>query len=431
MTELHEYDSKDFFSDESFVGDPYPYFDALRSESPVRREPHHGVMLVTGYDEAAQVAQDADAWSSCISVTGPFPGFPVPLEGDDVSDLIAEHRDKLPMNDQLPVLDPPEHTKHRALMMKLITPKRLKENEDEMTGVADRLLDEFLAKGSGEFISQFAAQFSLHVIADLLGVPDEDRIEFVEALQRRPQAQSTLGQIKSELSHSPMEFLYLRFTDYINDRRANPRQDVLTGMATATFPDGSTPEVMDVVRIAANVFSAGQETTVRLLSSALLIIAENPDLQARLRADASLIPNFIEETLRTESPIKGDFRLARKTTEVGGIELKAGTMAMILNGAANRDPRHFEDPNTFDLERKNARHHMAFGRGIHTCPGAPLARAEARTCIERILAKTTDIRLSEQAHGPAGDRRFMYLPTYILRGLAFLGLEFDLAEEGA
>ncbi|GAB2829223.1 cytochrome P450 [Actinocorallia aurea] len=431
MTELHEYDSKDFFSDESFVGDPYPYFDALRSESPVRREPHHGVMLVTGYDEAAQVAQDAETWSSCISVTGPFPGFPVPLEGDDVSELIAEHRDKLPMNDQLPVLDPPVHTEHRALMMKLITPKRLKENEDEMAGVADRLLDEFLAKGAGEFISQFAAPFSLHVIADLLGVPDEDRAEFVQALQRRPQEQSTLGQIKSELSHSPMEFLYLRFTGYINDRRANPRQDVLTGMAAATFPDGSTPEVMDVVRIAANVFSAGQETTVRLLSSALLIIAENPDLQARLRADPSLIPNFIEETLRTESPIKGDFRLARKTTEVGGVEIKAGTMAMILNGAANRDPRHFEDPNTFDLERKNARHHMAFGRGIHTCPGAPLARAEARTCIERILARTTDIRLSEQAHGPAGDRRFMYLPTYILRGLAFLGLEFDVVEAQA
>ncbi|MFC5755099.1 cytochrome P450, partial [Actinomadura rugatobispora] len=174
------------------------------------------------------------------------------------------------------------------------------------------------------------------------------------------------------------------------------------GLATATFPDGSTPDVGDAVRVAANLFAAGQETTVRLLGSALRILAENPDLQRLLREERDRVPNFIEETLRFDSPIKGDFRLSRVPTTVGGVDIPAGTTLMVLNGAANRDPRHFDDAQTFDVGRKNARHHMAFGRGIHTCPGAPLARAEARVAIERLLDRTTDIRISERVHGPAG-----------------------------
>jgi len=129
-----------------------------------------------------------------------------------------------------------------------------------------------------------------------------------------------------------------------------------------------------------------------------------------------------------ESPIKGDFRLSRVTTSVGGVDLPAGTTLMVLNGAANRDPRHFEEPSTFDVVRANARQHLAFGRGIHTCPGAPLARAEARVAIERLLDRTTDIRISERVHGPADDRDFRYLPSFILRGLTTLHLEFALAE---
>jgi cytochrome P450 len=150
-----------------------------------------------------------------------------------------------------------------------------------------------------------------------------------------------------------------------------------------------------------------------------------------LRTERDRVPNFIEETLRTESPIKGDFRLSRVPSTVGGVDIPAGTTLMVLNGAANRDPRHFEDPETFDPARANARHHLAFGRGPHTCPGAPLARAEARVGIERILDRTTDIRISESVHGPADARKYRYLPTYILRGLTHLNLEFTLAEEPA
>jgi cytochrome P450 len=175
---------KDFFRDDELVSDPYPYLAALRNKCPVRREPHHDVVMVTGYDEALAVLGDATTFSSCMSVTGPFPGFPVPLEGDDVSELIASHRDAIPMSDQIITLDPPTHTDHRALLMGLITPKRLKENEAFMWELTDRVLDSFLTGGRGEFIGEFAAPFSLLVIADLLGVPEEDRDEFAAVLGR-------------------------------------------------------------------------------------------------------------------------------------------------------------------------------------------------------------------------------------------------------
>ncbi|MGB3352876.1 MAG: cytochrome P450 [Mycobacterium sp.] len=418
----------DFFRDSRLTDDPYTFYEALRNKCPVSREDHYGVTMITGWQEAVDVYNDSETFSSCISVTGPFPGFPVSLEGrenDDLTDLIVEHRDEIPFSDQLPTLDPPTHTNHRALLMRLITPKRLKENEDAMWGLADDILDDFLAPGEGEFIKGFAGPFTLRIIADLLGVPEEDRADLLERLARGTHG-SAVGNAEKAMNKTPLEHLYEVFATYVEERRAEPRDDVLTGLATATFPDGTMPEVGDVVRVATNVFSAGQETTVRLLSTALKVLGDRPDIQARLREDRSLLGNFIEECLRIESPVKGDFRLSRCPTTVGDQTLGAGSTVMVINGAANRDPRRFEDPDSFDPERKNARQHLAFGRGIHSCPGAPLARAETRVGLERLLDRTTDIRISESKHGPVGDRRYQYIPTYILRGLTELHLEFDL-----
>ena len=157
------------------------------------------------------------------------------------------------------------------------------------------------------------------------------------------------------MAHNPLEFLYEQFTAYVEDRRREPRDDVLTGLATATFPDGSTPEVIDVVRIAANLFAAGQETTIRLLGTIAPAHRRGPELQQRLRDERALIPNFVEECLRYESPVKGDFRLSRVPTTVGGVDLPAGTTVMVLNGAANRDPRKFEYPEEFDVDRAERR----------------------------------------------------------------------------
>ena len=425
-----EFEKYDFFRSDRFVNDPYSYFDYLRAQSPVLREPHQGIFMVTGYDEALEIYNDTDRFSSCMSTTGPFAGCPIPLEGhenEDISELIETYRDKTPFYDQLPTMDPPVHNNHRALLMALITPKRLKENEDFMWELADKQIDAFIARGECEIMADFAQPFAVLVVSDLLGVPAEDRIQFRKHLIRQEQEHGLgVGDVKeNEVHHSPLEWLYDTFSTYIEDRRNSPRADILTGLAKATFPDKSVPTPLDVARIAANLFAAGQETTVRLLSYAFQVVAERPDLQKRLREDRSLIPNFVEECLRIEGPVKGDFRLAKKPTQVGGVDIPAGAFLYMANSAANRDTRKFENPGEFQIDRENARLHVAFGRGRHTCPGAPLARAEAVVSLNRMFDRTSDIRISEKVHGPAGARRYGYLPTFILRGLTHLNLEFD------
>jgi cytochrome P450 family 150 subfamily A5 len=415
MTDVQEIN---FFRDRAVHDDPYSYYDELRSRSPVWREPHYGVYMVTGYDEALAVYNDAATFSSCNTISGPFAKWPVPLEGDDISDIIELYRDELPFSDQLPSFDPPKHAAHRALLMRLLTPRRLKENEEFMWRLADRQIDEFQAKDGCEFISEYASPFTLLVIADLEGVPESDHGTFRTRLSTLP---------GGEMSHKPLEFLYDQFTDYIEDRRRSPRADIMTAMATATFPDGGTPDVKDVALIAANLFAAGQETTVRLLSFAVKMLAERPDLQQLVRDDRDRIPNFIDETLRVESPLRAQFRLARRATTVGGVDIPVGSTMMMLPGAANRDPRMFPDPAVFDVDRANARYHIAFGHGIHHCAGASLARAEGVVTMNRLLDRTSAIEISADEHGPAGDRHYEYMPTYFLRGLTSLHLDFTPA----
>ena len=387
------------------------------------------MVAVTGYEEAGEVYRDTATFSSCNSVIGPFATFPVPLEGDDVSDIIDHHRDQLPMNEHMVTMDPPDHTRERALVMRLITSKRLQENEAFMSRLADQLLDEFVADGRCEFITSYSQPFAMLVVADLLGVPEEDHQRFREGFG--------LSQVPGELGAGEQRQIGLNalswldewFAQYIEDRRRHPRKDVLTDLALATYPDGTMPDVTSVVRTATFLFAAGQETTARLLAVALKYLAENPELQDELRSHKELVPGFIEEALRIESPVKADFRLARRSTTIGGVDIPAGTPVMLLNGAANRDPRRFEDPAEFHVDRPNARAHMAFGRGAHTCPGGPLARAEGRVSLDRILDRMRDIRLAEEHHGPPGARHYRYEPTWVLRGLSDLHLEFTPAGE--
>jgi len=430
MTSPLEFADTDLFRDPDLAQDPYPYYDWVREQGPVWYYPRWDVWLITGYDEALAVYRDPATWSNCNTVSGPFVKLPVPLLGDDISAIIEAHRDGLPFSDQLPSFDPPKHTDQRGLLMRLITPKRLKENEEFMWGLADRTIDEFFDRGECEFIPEYALPFTLMVIADLLGVPDADRDEIRAKLagRERPMAKFRAGLVESadpaKLAHKPLEFLYERFTGYIEDRRRAPRDDIMTEMAQATFPDGTLPPVDDVMRIAANLFSAGGETTARLITMCFRRLGDHPDLQQLLRDDAALISPFIEEQLRIESPLKGSFRLARVPTTVGGIDLRAGTTVFIMEDAANHDPRQFEQPDEFRLDRVNGRSHLGFGQGIHSCAGAPLARAETKVTIQRFLDRTRDIRISEAHHGPADARQYRYDPTYMLRGLSELFVEF-------
>ena len=294
-----------------------------------------------------------------------------------------------------------------------------------MWGLADRQLDEFVADGRGEFIGAYAQPFAMLVVADVLGVPEADHPRFREGFGLT----GTIGKVGAGAAGSPgvnpLAWLDTWFAEYVEDRRREPRDDVLTKLALATYPDGTMPDVAAVVHTSTFLFAAGQETTARLLAAALKHLAENPDTQDQLRAHRELIPGFLEEILRMESPVKTDFRLAKRSTTIGGVDIEAGTPVMLLNGAANRDPRRFECPAEFRIDRPNAQAHMAFGRGVHSCPGGPLARVEGRVSLERILDRMHDIRLSEEHHGPPDARRFDYEPTWVLRGLTRLHLEFE------
>lgn len=420
----------DFFGDPALALDPYPLLDYLSENQPVWREPIHGVAVVTGYEEVLAVLRDPATFSSCNLVAGPVLPFPVELVGDDVTDLVEKYRDHLPQNDQIVTFDPPKHTAHRALLMGLITPKRLKENEEFIWRLTDRQLDAILPLGRCEFIDDYCQPYTLLVIADLLGVPESDHpmLRGVMGMGQMPGTEaSNPDESHGSTGHNSLEPLYDYFIGRIEECRRQPGADVLTGMATATFPDGTVPEPIEVARIASNLFAAGQETTVRLLGSTLRRIADEPELQQRLRDNRELIPRFVEETLRIEGPIKGEFRLARKTTTVGGVHIPAGTTVMLMNGAASRDSRQFECPDEFRVERPNARRHLGFGHGVHTCPGAPLARSEVRITIERLLDRTEHIAIDENVHGPADARQYGYMPTYMFRGLLTLNLEFSLS----
>ena len=176
---MSNFDSIDFFTDQSLVPDPHPYFDYLRSQNPVLRLPHHNVVAVTGWEEANAVYKDPETFSNIVALGGPFPPLPFDIEGsDDLSPLIDAHRSQFPMFEHMVTMDPPDHTRARSILSRLLTPSRLKENEEFMWRLADRQLDEFLGNGECEFIGEYSKPFATLVIADLLGVPEEDHKEF-------------------------------------------------------------------------------------------------------------------------------------------------------------------------------------------------------------------------------------------------------------
>lgn len=406
---------RDFFTDPELLQDPVPWYQAVREQGPVWREPRRGIVVLSGIEEIVETYADHEELSAIVAALGPLVNIPEPEAGESFAGVIERRRAEIPMGEMLTSLDPPRHTRHRALAGKLFTPNRLKENEAFMWTLADGLIDELAGRGEVEFGAAFARPFTLLVIADLLGVPREDHETFRGWLGGdtrnvgNPEGEHGGDQVFANLSPY--------FTRYIEERRASPGDDVMSRLATVRFPDGDLPEVADVVRLATIFFAAGQETTARLLAAGMRILAEQPALADRLRGDPEGIPNFVEECLRLEGPIKSTFRLALEDTKIADVDVPAGTVVMGSIGAANRDSRVFEDPDRFDAQRPNARRNIAFGHGEHFCPGASLARAEARTSFERLLARLDDLELVDP-------NALRYAPTFIIRGLERLPLRF-------
>lgn len=417
----------DFFTDPEIAAHAEPYFDYMLKHHPVFRDPKYGVVIVTGYEEALQVYHQPDVYSSINRTGGPILDLPFEVTGDDITDLLEQHRESFSSSDQIVTFDPPMHTSHRAVLMGLITPKRLKENEEFLKRMADRYLDDLLPQGECEFIWDYAKKYTILAVGDLLGVPEADFPMLIEVFASGP-AGPVLGNLELQTNHhNSLERMYEYFVEKIEERRAEPQEDVLTGLALGAFPDGTLPQPLEVARIAANMFAAGQETTVQLMGICLQRIADDADLQDLLRREPNLVPAFIEEVLRVEAPIKGSFRVVKKPTELGGLTLPPGTNVMLLHGAAGRDERLFENASEFDVKRPNARQHLAFGRGIHTCPGAPLARAEAVFSIQRLLARTASITVDDAHHGAQGERDWDLIRSYKFRGHQHLYLRFTEA----
>ena len=406
---------RDFFTDPEVIQDPLPYYRALHERGPVVREPHKGVFMLSRADEILEVYTDHARFSAIVGPLGPMVDLPQPGPAESWAEVIEGRRHEIPLGDQLMSMDPPKHTRHRALAGKLLTPNRLKQNEEFIWSLADELIDEFAGRGQVEFSAAFARPFTLLVIADLLGVPREDHDTFRSWLGGEignvgdPEGRHVADQVFANL------FPY--FATYIEQRRAAPGDDMMSRLASVRFPDGELPEVMDVVRLATILFAAGQETTARLLIAGMRFLCEQPAVADDLRSDPAAIPNFVEECLRLEGPIKGSFRLALHDTQLAGVPIPAGSITMAVIGAANRDPRVFEDPDRFDAKRANARQNIAFGHGEHFCPGAGLARAEARIGFERLLARLDDFRLVDPS-------ALSYLESFVIRGLNKLPLRF-------
>ena len=410
----------DYFNDYATIPDPHPYYEYLRAQGPVTMMATQNVLAVTGFEEGMSVYRNHEVFSSIVTAKGPFP--PLPFEPDpvDITEQLEAHRETMPYGKMLVGMDPPEHTRTRRLLTGLLTQQRFRENEEFMDSMADRLIDKFIDDGKIEAIKQYSHPFATLAIADLMGVPEEDHEKILPLLGNLP---GRLGG-DDDQSANPLEKIGHLFYQHIRDRRENPRDDVMALLANATYADGELPDIETTTSLAALVFGAGQDTTVRLIAAMIKVLAEDPELQEKIRGDRELIPAFVEETLRLHGPSKAVFRLAKRRVRVGDKEMKPGDLVMLSMAAMNRDPRKFEDPNSFRLDRKNGREHVSFGMGIHSCLGAPLARAEAKMSLNKLLDRVHHLRIDEEVHGPAGSRTFDYEPNYTQRSLRSINITF-------
>jgi cytochrome P450 len=375
-------EDRDYFTDHSILKDPYAYFEAIRAKGPVYQIPSSGIVVVTGFEESLEILRNTKDFSSVISAQGPAAPLPFAPQGSDITPQIEAHRTKFVGGDLVVAYDDAQHSRSRSLLTRLFTPSRLKANEQFIAEYSDQLLTDVTSRGGCELMKEVATPFVTMVIADLLGVPMEDRQLFMDAIEAGPPPGS-LNTDDLESQNQPLVIMGMYFAEYVHDRRKTPLNDILSELSNATYPDGSTPDAMEIVRLATFLFGAGQDTSAKLLGNAMKFIVDEPGLQERLRADPALISPLLEEVLRLEGSTKMTARLARKDSSIAGLQVPAGTKVMVALSAANRDPRRWDDPRALILNRPKIVEHVGFSRGAHVCIGAPLARAEVRILLRQ------------------------------------------------
>jgi cytochrome P450 len=354
--------------DASIIDDPYPTYRLLRDEEPVYHAAESDTWVLSRHDDVQTALLDHDNYSS---VDGVFPRPP----GSDFMQSF------LPM---MVLMDPPRHNQLRALVSRAFTPRRIAALNDSIEQLAEDLVGRLDgAAGSADFVGDFASVLPSMVIADLLGVPREDRDQFRQWSRMLVQADPTHGQTADALS--AMASMYNYFTDFLADRRRSPRNDLMSALVSAEI-DGVRLTDEELLGFCALLLLAGTETTTNLLGNAAVVLAQHPDSRRRLAADHALLGPAIEELLRYDSPVQGLCRTLSHDVTLHNITMSRGESVLLLFGSANRDERVFADPDVFDIDRK-PEHQVAFGKGVHFCLGAALARMEARIALTALLER--------------------------------------------
>lgn len=413
--------SRDYFTDLSMLNDPYSFFAAVREKGRVHHDPKRNLYYVTGFNEAIDVLRNPEDFASVATAAGIAP-LPFEPEGDDISEQIEKYRPDILGSEMVAAYDGERHTVLRRLISRIFTPVKLKDNELFMTNLASTMVQEMLDAGEAEVINGLSTPYVTLVVADLLGVPEDDMEIFRNCIDGGPPP-FDMRTVAENITPEPSAFMInmgTYFFNYITDRRANPRDDIITELANASYPDGSKPDDIELVKILMFLFGAGQDTTAKLLGNAIRYLAEDQAMQSTLRENRELIKPFIEEMLRREGSVKATFRLAKRNTQIGDVDIRAGDRIIIFLAGANRDPVRWESPDAFKLDREQLTRHVAFGQGQHICIGAPLARTEVRVILNELLDKTSRFGFSEKHHGSEENRHFEYEPSYVIRGLRHL-----------
>ena len=409
---------------EELLQDPYPFYKQLRDSGPVCRESDYGVHLVGTLDAIREVNRQPEVFSSILVANAPYVELPCPL------DAIVEYRAANPYSDKILSNDPPDHTRHRRLVNRFFTTKRVREIEPRIRQMANEIIDTFIDDGEVEFVTGFAHMLPRLVVGELIGLPEADQAQFRKFFEDRLAVMARLAEQPLEGLQERMrnqggltEDVFLReyFVEAIESRRKTPRGDIMSELANATFEDGAQVPLESVVSMISLLYSAGGDAnTPELMTNSMLALLDRPELEQALRADASLAKGFVEEVLRYDTPVPGVFRVALEDTSVAGVPVAKGEIVMVVYGAANHDESYFSDPESFRMGREYSHPHLGFGIGAHFCPGAPLARLEGQVAVQEVLRRMINIRRAD-------DRPVPYVPSVIQRIPIRLRLQFDTA----
>jgi len=374
-----------FFGSEA-IQDPYPLYDRMRAEAPVHRIGGSEFYAVCGWDAVQEAVERVEDFSSNLTATMVFheDGTVAPLDMGPPGDSMHA----------LATADDPVHAMHRKILLPHLSAKRVRIIEEFAAQTADRLWEQNLRDGEIEWMSGIANRLPMMVVCKLLGLPDDD----VDKLIRLGYATTTLldgivtpAQL-AEAGAAAME-LFGYVLERFERTSANGEYGLIADLA-ARYASGEL-EQTPALGIMLTLFSAAGESTASLLGSAAWILTDRPAIQRQLREKPELLSAFIEETLRFEAPFRGHYRHVWRDTTLGGVAVPADSHLLLMWGAANRDPAHFEAPNEFRLDRAATKSHMSFGKGVHFCVGAALARLEAHIVLRMLLERTTWIDAAE------------------------------------